>query len=78
MDQAGTAGGLLVIGGIIGSIVIPVISDKAKKIKPFVLLDLAIGTITLYILGVVGSFLLLAIICFITGFFLMSALPLVL
>ncbi|MCK4348010.1 MAG: MFS transporter [Thermoplasmatales archaeon] len=78
MDQAGIAGGLLVIGGIIGSIVIPAISDKAKKIKPFILLDLAIGTITLYILGVVGSFLLLAIICFITGFFLMSALPLVL
>jgi len=78
IDKAGIAGGMLIIGGIIGSIVIPAISDKTKKIKPFVLADLAIGAIMLYFLGIADSFLLIAAICFITGFFLMSALPLVL
>ncbi len=78
IDQAGIAGGLMIIGGIIGSIVIPAISDKVKKIKPFVLLNLAIGTIALFFIGVIGTFLLLSFVFFITGFFLMSALPLVL
>lgn len=78
IDQAGIAGGLLIIGGILGSVIIPTISDKTKKIKPFVLMNLAIGTISLYTLGFISTFLLVSIICFIIGFFLMSALPLVL
>ncbi len=78
MDKAGIAGGLMIIGGVIGSIAIPAISDKIKKIKPFILADLAIGAIMLYLIGVTEGFLLIAAICFVTGFFLMSALPLVL
>lgn len=78
MDRAGIAGGLLIIGGIIGSITIPAISDRVRKIKPFVLADLLIGAVMLYLLGIVDGFLSIAIICFIIGFFLMSALPLVL
>ena len=78
IDQAGIAGGLMILGGIIGSIVIPALSDKLKKIKAFVLVDLAIGTIAFYFIGIFKEFLLLAVICFIVGFFLMSALPLVL
>ena len=78
IDQAGIAGGLMIIGGVIGSILIPAISDKVNKIKPFVLLDLVIGTIALYLIGIIDTFLLLASIFFIAGFFLMSALPLVL
>jgi len=67
IDKAGIAGGLMIIGGVIGSIAIPAISDRTKKIKPFVLADLAIGAIMLYFLGIVESFLLVAIICFIIG-----------
>ena len=78
IDQAGIAGGVLILGGIIGSIAIPALSDKLKKIKAFVLVDLAIGTIAFYFIGIFKEFLLLAVICFIIGFFLMSALPLVL
>jgi MFS family permease len=78
IDQAGIAGGLMIIGGVIGSIAIPALSDKIKKIKIFVLLDLAIGTIAFYLIGIFNEFLLLVVICFIIGFFLMSALPLVL
>jgi predicted MFS family arabinose efflux permease len=78
IDQAGIIGGLMIIGGIIGSIVIPIISDKVNKIKPFILLDLAIGTFAIFLIGYINSFILLAFIFFIGGFFLMSALPLVL
>ena len=78
INQAGIAGGLMILGGVIGSIAIPAVSDKLKKIKVFILVDLAIGTIGFYFIGIFEDFLLLAIICFIVGFFLMSALPLVL
>ena len=33
IDQAGITGGLMIIGGIIGSIIIPAVSDKIKKVK---------------------------------------------
>lgn len=78
IDEAGLLGGLMIIGGIIGSIVIPGISDKMKRLKPFILLDLLIGLATLYLIGIINGFILLAMIFFIMGFFLMSALPLVL
>jgi predicted MFS family arabinose efflux permease len=77
-DQAGIIGGLMILGGIIGSIIIPVISDRVNKIKPFVLLDLAIGTLAVFLIGSFDSFISLGLIFFIGGFFLMSALPLVL
>jgi predicted MFS family arabinose efflux permease len=78
INEAGLLGGLLIIGGIIGSIVIPAASDKLKKLKPFVLADLLIGTILLYVIGIIDNITILSIVFFITGFFLMSALPLVL
>lgn len=78
IDEAGFAGGVLIIGGIIGSIAIPALSDKMKKIKVLILMDSAFGTIAFYFIVVFQEFLFLAVICFIIGFFLMSALPLVL
>jgi predicted MFS family arabinose efflux permease len=78
IEQAGIAGGLMILGGVVGSVAIPALSDKFKKIKIFVLIDLAIGTIAFYFIGILKEFLLLAVISFIVGFFLMSALPLVL
>ena len=78
IDEAGIVGGLMIIGGVIGSITIPAISDKVNKIKPFILLDLAVGTFAIFLIGSIDNFMLLAIIFFIGGFFLMSALPLVL
>lgn len=78
IDEAGLLGGIMIIGGIIGSILIPAISDKIKKLKIFVLINLAIGIITLYLIGIIGNFELLVVIFFISGFFLISALPIVL
>ena len=78
IEEAGIIGGIMIIGGIIGSIVIPIISDKSKRIKPFVLLNLAIGTVILFLIGNFSNFIMLSVAFFIAGFFLMSALPLVL
>ncbi len=77
-DDAGIVGGVMIIGGIIGSIAIPALSDRLKKIKILVVVDLAVGTVAFYFIGVFQSVLLLVITSAIVGFFLMSALPLVL
>ena len=78
IDKAGFAGGILIIGGIIGAIVIPSISDKIGKIKYFVLADIGIGAVMLHVIGFTSNLFLIVITCFIIGFFLMSSLPLVL
>ena len=78
IDKAGVAGGILIIGGIIGAIVIPTISDKIGKIKYFVLADIGIGAVMLHVIGFSSNFIIIIIACFIIGFFLMSSLPLVL
>ena len=41
--KAGNIGGVLIVGGIIGSIVIPALSDKLKKRKPFLVGSVAVA-----------------------------------
>ena len=45
--QAGTTGGLMIAGGIVGALVIPVLSDKYRKRVPFIVLALAGATLGL-------------------------------
>lgn len=73
--QAGNLGGVLLLGGIIGAAVIPVLSDRLHKRKVF----LALGLI-LAIPGLVGaiyatSYVLMVASLFVLGFFLMSLAP---
>ncbi len=73
--QAGNLGGLMIIGGIIGAVVMPPLSDFFRKRKPFILLAL-VGAIP----GLLGitfatSYWLLLVSGFIFGFFVMSAGP---
>jgi len=75
ISQAGLLGGLMLGGGIIGAIIIPLLSDQSRRRKPFLLLAL-IGLIP----GLVGmtyatSYWLLLLSGFIFGFFLLSAGP---
>jgi MFS family permease len=75
ISQAGMLGGLMLIGGILGAIIIPLFSDKLRRRKPFILLAL-IGLIP----GLIGmtystSYGLLLVSGFIFGFFLLSAGP---
>ncbi|MFC2078053.1 MFS transporter [Candidatus Bipolaricaulota bacterium] len=76
IDQAGLIGGLMVIGGIVGAIVIPPLSDRMKRRVPFILLALA-GAIP----GMLGitfatSYGLLLASAFVLGAFLLSSGPL--
>jgi nitrate/nitrite transporter NarK len=73
--QAGDFGGFLLIGGIIGAIVIPALSDKYRLRKLFLLIGMVLA-----IPGMVGitfftSYALLAASMFVLGFFLMSLAP---
>jgi len=73
--QAGVAGGLMLVGGIVGGVVVPVISDARRRRKPFIILAL-IGLLP----GLLGltygrSFWLLLAASFLFGFFLLSAGP---
>jgi len=73
--DAGTLGALMILGGVIGAVVIPALSDRQRKRQRFMYVAL-IGTIP----GLVGltfgtSAWLLFTSAFVMGFFLVSALP---
>jgi len=75
ITQAGWLGGLMLIGGIAGAIVMPLLSDRSRRRKPFLLLAVA-GLIP----GLIGmtfatGYGLLLVSGFIFGFFLLSAGP---
>jgi len=76
IDQAGIVGGLMVLGGIVGAIVIPPLSDRIRRRVPFIILAL-VGAIP----GLIGvtfaaSYPLLLVSAFILGAFLLSSGPL--
>lgn len=73
--DAGTLGALMIVGGVIGAVVIPALSDKQRK-RQFYLYIAFIGAIP----GLIGltfasSLTLLFASAFVLGFFLTSALP---
>jgi MFS family permease len=73
--DAGLVGGIIIIGGIFGSMVIPGISDKVARRKPFIIADLAVAAAMLFLFAEISDFLILTVVGAILGFFLMSALP---
>ena len=75
VTQAGIAGGIMIAGGILGALILPIFSDRYRKRIPFIILALA-GTV----LGLVGiifadDYWLLIVSSFTMGFFLFSAGP---
>jgi len=73
--QAGAVGGLMLIGGIVGAVVLPLISDSLRRRKPFVLLALAGLLPGLAGLAFARSYGLLLASAFVFGMFLLSAGP---
>lgn len=74
-EQAGIVGGLLLLGGIIGAFVLPLLSDKTHKRKPFLILG-ALGCIP----GLIGiafaqQYGLLLVSAFTFGFLLIGIAP---
>ena len=74
-EQAGLTGGLMIIGGIIGAIVIPIMSDRYRKRIPFIKIALAGATIGLAGLTFSSNYLLLLTSGMVFGFFLLSSGP---
>ncbi len=75
ISQAGALGGLMLVGGIVGAVIIPLVSDKSRRRKPFIFMAFA-GLIP----GLIGmtfatSYGLLLLSGFVFGFFLLSAGP---
>ena len=82
-DSDGLIGGVMLIGGIIGALIIPTLSDKFKRRKPFLVIcilgllpvvaglafagNLSADVDTVYLISLISSFTL--------GFFVMSAGP---
>jgi cyanate permease len=76
ITQAGITGGLMIVGGIIGALVIPTLSDRYRKRTPFIILSLAGASLGLVGITFATSYWLLLASAFVMGFFLLSAGPL--
>lgn len=68
-EQAGIIGAYLILGGIIGSVVIPGLSDKFKKRKPFLILACVVTLVLLYPLCTSDSISTLYLLGALMGFF---------
>jgi len=73
--QAGITGGLMIAGGIIGALVIPILSDHYQKRTPFIIIALAGATISLVGITFATSYWLLLVSGSALGFFLLSSGP---
>ena len=73
--QAGVIGGIMVVGGILGALVIPLLSDHYRRRVPFIIISLAAATLGLVGIAFLHNYTLLMLSAFVMGFFLLSAGP---
>ena len=76
--QAGIAGGVLILGGILGAAAIPALSDHYKKRKPFLIGSIAVAAGTIYPLCQRHDYKWVLIFSGIQGFFFLPAFSLLL
>jgi len=75
ITQAGIAGGLMIVGGVIGALILPTLSDRYRRRAPFILLALAGAIPGLAGVTFATSAGLLMVSAFLLGFFLLSSGP---
>ncbi len=73
--QAGNTGGLMILGGIIGALVVPMLSDHYRKRTPFLWIAITGATLGLVGITFATSYWLLMLSAFLFGFSLLSAGP---
>jgi MFS family permease len=78
MAEGSTISTALIFAGMIGCIVVPIISDKVKRRKPFVILATLIGAVCLAAMIFIRGYTANMINCIVLGFFLLSAFPVIL
>jgi cyanate permease len=74
--QAGSIGGLMIVGGIIGALVVPLLSDRSRRRTPYLVLGVFGAVLGLAGITFAASYALLLASAFVFGFFLLSAGPL--
>jgi cyanate permease len=72
-EQTGLVGGMMLIAGIIGAVILPVLSDKLRKRKMFILIGMIFMTPGLAGLTFVAGYIPLLVSSFVLGFFLLGA-----
>ena len=77
-EQAGMVGGVLILGGIVGAVVIPGLSDHFKRRKPFLVGSIWIALLTLYPLCTLRTYSGVLCLAIIQGFFFLPAFALLL
>ena len=75
ITQAGIIGGVMVLGGVIGALVIPELSDRYRQRVPFLILALVGAIPGLIDITLATGYWLLLVSAFVLGFFLLSAAP---
>ena len=75
ITQAGIIGGLMIAGGIIGALILPILSDRYRKRIPFIIISLFGATSGLAGITFLAGYGLLLFSAFVFGFFLLSAGP---
>jgi sugar phosphate permease len=78
LTDAGTISTFLILGGLLGCVVIPLISDKIGRRKPFLMLASLVGAICVITLIFIRGYTANLINGILLGFFLISALPIML
>ncbi len=78
MIKAGNIAGVLIFSGMIGCVIIPLISDIVMRRKPFLFLGASAAIISLSVLLITGSYTINLINAVLIGFFLISLLPILL
>jgi sugar phosphate permease len=73
--QAGLTGGLMITGGILGALILPILSDKRRRRIPFILIALAGSTVSLVGLTISTNYFFLLLSGAAFGFFLLSSGP---
>ena len=75
ISQAGITGGLMIVGGIIGALILPSLSDHYRRRIPFIIVAILGAIVGLIGVTYAATYTLLLIFAFIMGFFLLSAGP---
>jgi cyanate permease len=73
--QAGNMGGLMILGGVIGAVVLPILSDRYRRRVPFIVVAIAGATVGLIGVTFATSLGLLMASAAVLGFFLLSSGP---
>lgn len=78
MTDAGTIAAILIFSGMLGCIIIPMVSDRIGRRKPFLLLASSVGALAIVFLMLAKGYGLNVVNGILLGFFLISALPIML